>query len=71
MAKYRGTVKRSQFAGGRWELHADDGEVYDLEGGGAELREGQRVEIDGSVDKGAMSIAMRGAVLRVKKATAI
>ncbi len=71
MSKYRGTVKRSEFAGGRWELHAEDGEVYDLEGAGADLRDGQRVEIDGSVDKGMMSIGMRGAVLRVKKARTI
>jgi hypothetical protein len=70
MSKYRGTVKRSEFAPGRWELHAEDGEVYDLEGGG-DLRDGQRVEVEGSVDKGMMSIGMRGAVLRVKKAKAV
>jgi hypothetical protein len=69
MSKYRGTVKRSDLEGGRWELHAEDGEVYDLEGAGADvLRDGQRVEVDGHVDKGMMSIGMRGAVLRVKKA---
>ena len=72
MSKYRGTVKRSDLEGGRWELHAEDGEVYDLEGAGADvLRDGQRVEVDGKVDKGMMSIGMRGGVLRVKKARAV
>ena len=43
--------------------------MYDLEGAGPDvLRDGQRVEVDGKVDKGMMSIGMRGAVLRVKKA---
>ena len=72
MSKYRGTAKRSDLEGGRWELHAEDGEVYDLEGATADvLRDGQRVEVDGSVDKGMMSIGMRGAVLRVKMARAV
>ena len=72
MSKYRGTVKRSDLEGGRWELHAENGEVYDLEGAGADvLRDGQRVEVEGKVDQGMMSIGMRGGVLRVKKAKAV
>ena len=72
MATKRGTVKHSDLEGGRWELHADDGEVYDLEGAPADiLRDGQHVEVDGKVDKGMMSIGMRGGVLRVKKARAV
>jgi hypothetical protein len=72
MAKYRGTVKRSDLEGGRWELHADGGEVYDLEGAAADiLRDGLRVEIEGKVEQGMMSIGMRGGVLRVKQAKAV
>jgi hypothetical protein len=69
MAKFRGTVKHSDLEGGRWELHADDGEVYDLEGAPAAiLTDGLRVEIDGKLETGMMSIGMRGGVLRVKQA---
>jgi hypothetical protein len=72
MSKTRGTVKHSDLEGGRWELHADDGEVYDLEGAAADIRrDGLRVEVDGQVEKGMMSISMRGGVLRVKKARTI
>ncbi len=69
MAKFRGTVRHTDLEGGLWELHAEDGPVYELDGGGAELRrDGARVEIEGSVDRGVMSIGMRGGVLKVKKA---
>ena len=65
MAKFRGTVKRSDLEGGHWQLHGEDGTTYELEGG-SDLKDGARVEIDGSVDKGAMSIAMTGPRLKVK-----
>jgi len=67
MAKYTGVVKKNGLEGGFWELHADDGERYQLDGGDASLRsEGTRVEIDGKVDEGAFGIGMTGAVLKVK-----
>jgi hypothetical protein len=67
MAKFRGTVRRSDLEGGHWQLEAEDGETYVLEGatGGIES-DGARVEIDGAVDKGAMGIAMTGPILKVK-----
>ena len=72
MSKFRGTVKHSDLEGGRWQLHAEDGEVYDLEGAAADvLRDGLRVEVDGKVEKGMMSIGMCGGVLRVKKTRAV
>jgi hypothetical protein len=72
MSKFRGIVRHSDLEGGRWELHAEDGEVYDLEGATAAiLRDGQRVEVDGKVEKGMMSIGLRGGVLRVNKARAV
>lgn len=68
MAKYRGTVKHSDLEGGLWELHSESGEVYELDGGDATLRkDGAHVEIDGTLERGVVSIGMRGGVLRVKK----
>jgi hypothetical protein len=67
MAKYTGTVKKNALEGGFWELHADDGERYQIDGGDAGLRsEGAKVEIDGKVDEGAFGIGMTGAILKVK-----
>jgi hypothetical protein len=72
MAKYRGTVKHTDLEGGLWELHAESGEVYELDGGGADLRrDGVRVEIEGTLARGMVSIGMRGGVLRVKKYTLV
>ena len=67
MAKLKGTVKKSDLEGGFWELHADDGEHYQIRGGGDGLCvEGQRVEVEGKVDKGAFGIGMSGPILDVK-----
>jgi hypothetical protein len=63
MPTYQGKVQRSEFGGG-WELHTDAGEVYELAGGGG-LTDGARVEVSGSVDRGAMSLSMRGPILKV------
>jgi hypothetical protein len=67
MPKFRGTVHKNALEGGIWELHADDGEHYQLTGGDAKLRkDGQRVEVDGAIDKKAMGIGMTGPTLAVK-----
>lgn len=67
MAKFEGTVKRNDLEGGFWELVADDGESYQLRGGEAALCvEGQRVQIEGKVDKEAFGIGMSGPYLDVK-----
>lgn len=67
MAKFRGTVKRSDLEGGHWQLVADDGTTYVLEGAtkGIEI-DGVTVEIDGMVDKDVMGFAMTGPTLKVK-----
>ena len=68
MGRITGTVRKSDLEGGMWMLHADDGEEYQLRGGDAGLRvEGQRVTVEGRVDRGAMGIGMVGAYLDVKK----
>lgn len=67
MAKYSGTVKKNDLEGGFWELHADDGESYQLRGGDPKLFvEGKRVEIEGKVDDDAFGIGMTGPILDVK-----
>jgi hypothetical protein len=65
--KLRGTVEFRDIETGVWVLEGEDGRTYQLSGGSAALRKkGQRVEIDGNVDAGAMTIAMVGPVLRVR-----
>jgi hypothetical protein len=72
MARFRGTIKYSDLEGGHFQLQAEDGTVYELDGGDPILRrDGARVEIDGSVDRGAMSLAMTGPRLKVKSVKAI
>ena len=69
MAKYRGTIRRSDLEGGHWQLEGDDGETYVLEGAPADVaKDGTKVEIDGKVDGDVMGIAMTGPTLKVKSA---
>ena len=64
--KLRGTVEFRDVEMGVWVLVGEDGRTYQITGGRSSLlREGQRVEVDGEVDPGAMSAAMVGPVLRV------
>ena len=67
MAKFHGTVRRSDLEGGHWQLEADDGTTYVLEGATRGIeQDGAKVEIDGAIDRGVMGIAMTGPTLRVK-----
>jgi hypothetical protein len=67
MAKFHGTVRHSDLEGGHWQLHADDGTTYVLEGATRGIeQDGAKVEIDGAVDRDVMGIAMTGPTLRVK-----
>ncbi len=67
MATYRGTIRRNDLEGGHFQLVADDGTAYEIEGSDPLLScDGARVEIDGSVDKNAMSFAMTGPRLKVR-----
>ncbi len=67
MAKFHGTVRRSDLEGGHWQLVAEDGTTYVLEGAPRGIeQDGAKVEIDGAVDRDAMGIAMTGPTLRVK-----
>jgi Protein of unknown function (DUF5818) len=67
MAKLRGTIRKSDLEGGVFQFHTDDGDVYELEGSDPLLQaEGTKVEIDGNVDRAAMSFTMTGPRLKVK-----
>jgi hypothetical protein len=69
MAKFRGTIRRSDLEGGHWQLEADDGTTYVLEGAPTDVaRDGAKVEVDGKVDGDAMGFAMTGLTLKVKSA---
>lgn len=72
MAKYRGTIRRSDLEGGHWQLEGDDGTTYVLEDAPAAVaKDGTKVEIDGAVDKNVMGFAMTGPTLKVKSAKAV
>lgn len=74
MAKYRGTIRKSDLEGGVWQLVAEDGEIYEIEGDNTDpllRKEGSRVEVEGSVDKNAMSFTMTGPRLKVKSIRAV
>ncbi len=67
MAKYIGTVQRTDLEGGSWLLLSKQGVTYQLEGGGRDLRvDGRRVEVDGQIAAEEMGIAMVGDILEVK-----
>jgi hypothetical protein len=68
MAKFQGTVRRNDLEGGHWQLVASDGTEYvlDVAAGEPSLADGARVEIEGSVDRAALSFAMTGPTLKVK-----
>jgi hypothetical protein len=66
MGKFRGTVRKNDLEGGHWQLVADDGKTYVLEGTLRGIdQDGAKVEIDGAVDRDAMGFAMTGPTLRV------
>jgi hypothetical protein len=66
MPKFRGTIRHNDLEGGHYQLVADDGTAYQVDGGDPLLKQdGARVEVEGAVDKGAMSFAMTGPILKV------
>jgi len=66
MARFLGTILRSDLEGGLLQLEADNGTRFELEGDVAEQWVGQRVAVDGSVDRNALSFTMTGPRLIVK-----
>jgi hypothetical protein len=68
MAKFLGTLRKSDLEGGHFQLESQDGQTYVLEAKHpfAEADVGQRVEIEGAVDRNVMGFAMTGPTLKVK-----
>jgi hypothetical protein len=72
MAKLTGTIRRNELEGGFYQFIADDGTAYELEGTDPLLsRDGAKVEVDGTVDRQAMSFTMTGPRLKVKSVRAL
>jgi len=66
MAKLRGTIRKSDLEGGFFQFVAEDGTAYEVEGADPLLsKEGARVEIEGQVDRNALSFTMSGPRLKV------
>lgn len=62
-----GTVHHVDLEGGYYTLRTKGGEVYKLDGGGADLRKaGVQAEVEGDVDKQTFSISFGTPVLRVR-----
>ena len=71
MAKLRGTVRRSDLEGGTWQLETDQGERYQLTGKLDGARDGGKVELDGKVDRSAMSFQMTAPIFKVNNLKAL
>jgi len=69
--KLKGTIRRSDLEGGHWILVVDSGEQYQLSGAVGSPKDGQSVEVEGKVDKGAVSFGMMGAQFTVNKITTL
>jgi len=68
----QGTLEHSDLEGGTWVFRAKDGTSYQLDGLPANLqKDGAKLELEGSVDKGMMTIGMMGSVFQVSKARAL
>jgi hypothetical protein len=71
MKKLTGTIRRNDLEGGHWVLEADDGQTYQLVGSTTDCKDGQRVEVEGKVDKGGMGIGMTGPHFSVQSLKAV
>jgi hypothetical protein len=67
MPTYTGTIRHNDLEGGFYELAADDGTVYRLEGD-VNLDAGTRVRVDGTEESGGFGIHMTGSpALKIRK----
>jgi hypothetical protein len=72
MAKFRGTIRRNDLEGGFFQLVGEDGTTYEVEGTDPLLaKDGARVEIEGAVEREALSFTMTGPRLKVRAVKAI
>jgi hypothetical protein len=66
MAKFTGTLRYNDLEGGFFELVADDGTVYRLEGA-FDGEAGSRVRVHGKVESGGFGIHMSGPAIVVDR----
>ncbi|MBN9416320.1 MAG: hypothetical protein J0I12_12830 [Candidatus Eremiobacteraeota bacterium] len=68
----QGTLEHSALEGGTWVFRTKDGDSYQLEGLPSNLqKDGAKLELEGSVDEGMMTIGMMGSVFQVSKARSL
>ncbi len=66
--KLKGRIAFQDIETGIWTLQGDDGRTYQLDGGDRKIKkDGQRVEVEGDVDRDVVTIGMVGPVFRVKR----
>ncbi|MEZ4452385.1 MAG: DUF5818 domain-containing protein [Nannocystaceae bacterium] len=71
MAKtFTGTLRYNDLEGGFYELVTDDGDTYRLSSHGKE-KAGDRVRVEGTVERGGFGIHMSGPSLKVNKIEAV
>ncbi|WNG17997.1 DUF5818 domain-containing protein [Cystobacter fuscus] len=64
--KLTGRVMFRDIETGVWVLEGDDGRTYQLAGGDRKIKkDGQRIEVQGDVDRDAVTVAMVGPVFTV------
>ena len=66
MAKFTGTLRYNDLEGGFFELVADDGNVYRLEGA-FDCEAGTRVRVHGKSESGGFGIHMSGPAITVDR----
>jgi hypothetical protein len=71
LMKLKGTISRTEVEGGHWVLKTDGGDQYQLTGAVGGCTSGQRVEVEGKVDRTQMGFGMMGAYFNVTKLTAL
>lgn len=65
--KLRGKIAYRDLETGIWVLEGDDGTTYQLDGGDRKIKkDGHRVEVEGDVEKDALSFGMVGPIFRVR-----
>lgn len=69
--KLKGTIRRSDVEGGHWTLVVEGGDQYQLTGAVSGAKDGLHVEVEGKVDKQAMSFGMMGPLFAVSKLKAL
>ncbi len=66
MARFSGTVSRSDLEGGVTQLTTADGTTYELQGTVGEEWFGKAVIVEGTIDRAVLSFTMTGPRLIVK-----